>query len=110
MGAQLYDTNVLIESMRGGVSKLDGSTTSLNLIEFPKGATIEGLKVIVPGKGDFDTAYRMAVLLLKEGTPVPAVDVVIAAVALNRNLTLCTADRHFEAIRKINNTLLISFV
>jgi len=37
---------------------------------------------------------------VKRGTPVPAVDAVVAAVAINRELTLFTKDRHFEWIKE----------
>ncbi|MDF1539821.1 MAG: PIN domain-containing protein [Candidatus Thorarchaeota archaeon] len=105
MGAPLYDTNILINLMRDSVDTIEGSTTSLNLIEFPKAAKLKGLKVIVPGRDDYDLAFELASLLLKKGSPIPAVDLVIAAVALNRNMTLQTTDRHFEMVQKVNDKL-----
>jgi tRNA(fMet)-specific endonuclease VapC len=105
VGAPLYDTNLLIDLMRKGVDRIEVSTTSLNLIEFPKAAKLKELKVIVPGRDDFDLAFELASLLLKKGNPIPAVDVVIAAVALNRNMTLHTADRHFEIVQTVNDDL-----
>ena len=110
MGTPLYDTNILLGFLRDGVPRIEGSTTSLNLIEFPRAAGIDGLKVIIPGKEDFDEAFEIAVSLLKAGTPVPAVDIVIAAVALNRNLVISTTDRHFKAIQQINTDLQVDFV
>ena len=83
MESSLYDTNVLIEFIREGVTRIDGSTTSLNLVEFPKAALIKGLDVIVPGEEDYDESFKIAVLLLKSGTPVPAVDIIVAATTLN---------------------------
>lgn len=105
MGTPLYDTNVLIDMMREGVDEIEGSTTSLNLIEFPKAAKFKELKVIVPGRDDFDLAFELASLLLKKGNPIPAVDLVIAAVALNRDMILHTTDKHFEMIQQVNNHL-----
>ena len=107
MGTPLYDTNVLIDMMRDGVDKIEGSTTSLNLIEFPKAAKFEKLKVIIPGRDDFDLAFELASLLLKKGNPIPAVDLVIAAVALNRDMILYTTDKHFEMVQQVNNHLSI---
>ena len=102
METPLYDTSVLIEHMREGATKLEGSTTILNLIEFPKAVTLRGLDIIIPGKEDFDKGFEMSILLLKAGTPIPAVDVVLAAVVVNRGLVLHTRDRHFEYVRKID--------
>lgn len=102
METPLYDTSVLIEHMRAGATKLDGFTTILNLIEFPKAVTLKGLDIIVPGKEDYDKGFEMSILLLKAGTPIPAVDIVLAAVVVNRGLVIHTRDRHFEYVRKID--------
>lgn len=40
--------------------------------------------------------------LKKEGHPVPENDIWIAATAMSRNLTLVTADRHFEFIKGVS--------
>ncbi|WP_363316513.1 PIN domain-containing protein [Thermococcus sp.] len=42
----------------------------------------------------------MSQAMVKKGTPIPAVDAIIAAVAINRELTLFTEDRHFEWVRE----------
>ncbi|NWF95036.1 MAG: PIN domain-containing protein [Candidatus Thorarchaeota archaeon] len=102
MGAPLFDTTVLIERIRAGATGLSGSTTVLNLIEFPKAAHLKGLDIISPGKDDYDKGFELSVLLLKAGTPIPAVDVVLAAVAMNRGLVLHTRDRHFDYVSRVN--------
>ncbi len=38
--------------------------------------------------------------MVRRGTPVPAVDAIVAAVAINRSLKLVTKDRHFEWIKE----------
>lgn len=88
--------------MRGGATSLGGFTTILNLIEFPKAVTLQGLDIIIPGKDDYDKGFELSILLLEAGTPVPAFDIVLAAVAINRDLILQTRDQHFEYFRKIN--------
>ncbi|RDE13034.1 MAG: hypothetical protein C4K48_09185 [Candidatus Thorarchaeota archaeon] len=102
METPLYDTNVLIEHMRNGETSLDGFTTILNLIEFPKAVTLKGLDILIPGKDDYDRGFEMSILLLKAGTPIPAIDIVLAAIAANRGLVLHTKDQHFEHVRKID--------
>ncbi|MFQ5834239.1 MAG: PIN domain-containing protein [Candidatus Thorarchaeota archaeon] len=109
MGTPLYDTNILIEHMRAGATRLEDFTTILNLIEFPKAVTLKGLDIIIPGRDDYDKGYEMSILLLKAGTPIPAVDVVLAAVAANRGLVLHTKNRHFEQICKTTNDFHVSF-
>ena len=50
---------------------------------------------------------RMRVELRERGTPIPIVDIMIAAIARANNLVLVTADRHFDAVRglKVENWL-----
>ncbi len=102
MGAPLYDTRVLIEHIRDRVIKLDDFTAILNLMEFPKAITLKGFNIIIPGKDDYDKRFEKSILLLKAGTPIPAVDIVLSAIAANSGLVLHTRDRHFEYVRKIN--------
>jgi predicted nucleic acid-binding protein len=101
METPLFDTSILIEQMRDGATTLKGSTTILNLIEFPKAALLKDLDIIIPGKDDYDKGFEMSILLLKAGTPIPALDIVLAAIAVNRGMVLHTIDRHFEHIRAV---------
>ena len=43
--------------------------------------------------------------LFKSGKPIPAIDVLMAAVCLNRKLTLVTRDRHFKYVKSVRNEL-----
>jgi predicted nucleic acid-binding protein len=95
--------------MRDGATELAGSTTILNLIEFPKAVTLKGLDIIIPGKDDYDKSFELSLLLLKAGTPIPAIDIVLAAVAINRKLVLRTLDQHFEYVQKIDRTFRARF-
>ncbi|MCK4732259.1 MAG: PIN domain-containing protein [Methanophagales archaeon] len=51
----------------------------------------------------YDTSSLINVYKLKIGKPIPAIDIIIAAVALNRNMKLVTTDNHFAVIRKIRS-------
>ena len=95
---KLYDTNVIINAVKSN-KKLNGYTTILNLIEFPRGAEL-GLIVLTPSIDDYLLALEISQTMVEQGTPVPAVDAVVAAVALNRNFTLVTRDKHFNFIQK----------
>ncbi len=104
MAANLYDTNILIDAKRNQ-SPLFGFTTILNIIEFPKALENDGLNVLQPGSNDYEVALELSIKLLEVGTPVPAVDVIVAAMCLKRNLVLHTSDRHFKEVKAIAKTL-----
>ncbi|MCD6368317.1 MAG: hypothetical protein J7L38_00800 [Thermoproteales archaeon] len=106
----LYDTCSLIAKYRKGIRVLEGFTTILNVIEFPKALEVKKLKIIYPSTEDYRLAILLSKDLLKMGKPVPAVDITIAAVALNRNLVLETSDKHFKIIREINRELKLRLV
>ncbi len=98
MEKALYDTNVLIEAVKSR-RKLEGHTTILNIVEFPRALEL-GLTVITPSLGDYLLATKISQAMVRKGTPVPAVDAVVAAVAINRKLTLVTREEHFEWIKE----------
>ena len=99
MEKKLYDTSKLIECYKNGIP-IRGYTTILNLIEFPKALELD-LVVIYPSKPDYELALKLSTELLRIGKPIPAIDAVIAAAALNRKLKLVTRDKHFMAIKEI---------
>ncbi|ASJ13774.1 PIN domain-containing protein [Thermococcus radiotolerans] len=98
MEKALYDTNVLIDAAKSG-KPLNGYTTVLNVVEFPRALEL-GLTVITPSLEDYLLAIKISQAMVRKGTPVPAVDAIVAAVAMNRELTLVTKDKHFEWINE----------
>ena len=106
MAENLYDTSKLIESYKKNEA-VRGYTTILNLIEFPKALEMN-LKVLYPSKSDCNEALKISVELQKLGKPIPAVDLLIAAIALNNSLTLITRDEHFTIIKQVRKDLNIS--
>ena len=99
MEENLYDTSKLIDAYRKN-EKLHGYTTIFNLVEFPKALELN-LRVLYPQKSDFNLALEMSTELLKLGKPLPAVDVIISAIALNNKLRVITKDRHFIFIKDV---------
>ncbi|AIU70292.1 hypothetical protein TEU_08095 [Thermococcus eurythermalis] len=97
MKKTLYDTTVLIEAVESR-RKLEEYTTVLNIVEFLRALEL-GLTVITPSLEDYPLAVRISQVMVKRGTPAPAVDAVVAAVAVNRELTLVTREEHFEWIK-----------
>ncbi len=103
MGADqgvIFDTNILIDAYRAN-KRLQGYTTAVNAVEFPAVANMRGINIIYPRPKDYKTAASAMVELLKRGTPVPATDIIIAAVAKNRSMRLVTRDAHFKMIQDV---------
>ncbi len=89
---EVLDTNLLMEG--------SGISTILNAVEYLK--VIEGdHELLFPTRKDFILSVEMAGKLLGKGTPLPAVDIIIAAMCLNRGYVLRTKDAHFEAVRAL---------
>jgi hypothetical protein len=99
MEESLHDTSKLIEAYKRG-EQVSGYTTILNLIEFPKAIELN-LTVIFPSRADYNLALEISTKLLKIGKPLPAIDIINAATAINNGLKLVTKDRHFLAIKEV---------
>jgi len=104
----LYDTSTLIDVYREK-EIIDGCTTILNIIEFPKALELN-LRVLFPSKSDYHLALIISTELLKAGKPIPAVDSVIAQVALNNKMKLVTKDRHFLLVKEVKKEFRIEVV
>ena len=59
------------------------------------------VSVLLPGRETAEHYARLFVQLKRAGTPVPDIDLWIAALALEHDLTLITRDRHFERIPQL---------
>ena len=105
----IYDTNILIDAYKRG-KRLSGYTTAVNAVEFPAVVDMKGVNIIYPRPKDYKAAAKAMVALLKRGTPVPATDLIIAAVAKNRALKLITRDAHFAAIKDAMPGLFVEVV
>jgi predicted nucleic acid-binding protein len=88
MGKVLYDTSKLIDAYRRR-EDIQGYTTIFNIIEFPKALELN-LTVLYPSKSDYSLALKISTELLKIGKPIPAVDVIISAIAINNGMRVIT--------------------
>ncbi len=90
---EVLDTNILM----GGQA---GTTTILNAIEYPK--ALEGAnRFLLPTRKDYLLSIEIASNLLRQGKPLPAIDLVVAAMCLNRRMALRTRDAHFKLIQEL---------
>jgi len=99
---EVLDTNLLIEGRTG-------LTTAFNVVEYPKALETKN-EILWPTREDHVAAISIMVDLLKAGTPVPAIDVLIAAVCINRGLKLLTKDNHFKAIISVRSEFKLNLV
>jgi hypothetical protein len=96
---EVLDASILIEGKHG-------LTTVYGVIEHPP--AIHNCLVLWPEKADYDRALDLAWKLRLRGTPVGCTDLLIAAMCLNRDLTLVTKDKDFQQIQAIAPELKIS--
>jgi len=99
----VYDTNELIDAAKKSLLDLKGFTTIFSILEFPKALEFEELTVIYPNLDDYQESIELSVALLQKGNLLPAVDILIAAICIKRNLTLSTKDSHFARIKSVRN-------
>jgi tRNA(fMet)-specific endonuclease VapC len=96
----LYDTSAVIELIARRHSTVPGYISILTVIGYPPALRYSTL-ILYPEKRDYRLAVKRQALLRAKGQLLPAVDLIIAAQAYNRNLTLVTLDKHFETIRRL---------
>jgi predicted nucleic acid-binding protein len=94
----VLDTNLLIE---GKV----GLTTIFNVIEYPPAT--RKCRILFPRKEDYLKAIEIMVKLREIGKPSPAMDVIIAAMCIRRNLKLLTKDIHFLSIKEVEPDFIV---
>jgi len=95
----LYDTSIVIEIVTKNRQRVRGYVSILTVIEYPPALSYAS-KILYPEKKDYHLAIKWQILMRRKGNPIPAVDLIIAAQAYNRGLTLVTHDKHFETLKR----------
>lgn len=102
---KLYDTSAVIELvLHRGYKTLIGAISIITAVEWPP-SLLYVPEVLYPTKEDYKTAINWQMKLREIGNPLPAADLVIAATALNNDMTLVTLDSHFQIIGEIEPKL-----
>jgi len=102
MGEALFDTNWLMNLYKERKKDEKGNTTILNIIEYPKAIDyFTNIEIKFPSNNDFATSVYLSKELLKIGKPLPSMDIIIASICRNLNLTLNTYDKHFNVIKEV---------
>lgn len=76
-----------------------GLTTIFCVVEFPPAS--KDCKELYPDRQDFKTALDIAWRLRKIGKPMGAIDILNAAICLNRNLKFVTKDKDYRSVKLV---------
>src|SRR3989344_4796806 len=88
----ILDTNIAFEEH-------EGTITIFTIIEYPP-ASKKNFEVVFPETMDYIVALKIADALRKRGKPLGAIDILIAAMCINRNSMLITKDKDFLSIKE----------
>lgn len=80
---------------------LGGTRSKKNDHDFREFLARPNVSLLLPGRETGEHYARLLADLRREGTPIPANDLWIAALALEHDLRLITRDRHFERIPQL---------
>ncbi len=98
----IVDSSALIQGTEGLI-------TIFTLVEHPD-AERYAQRVLFPSQTDYAQAIRLSRRLQKIGLGVGAIDLLIASMAINRNLAVATRDRDFEKIQAVEKNLKIEWI
>ncbi len=90
---EILDTSIALDSKGGNI-------TIFTLIEHPPCGD-KFFDILFPETKDYVMAVEIARKLRKKGTPVGAIDMLIAAMAINRSLAVRSIDGDFKHIKAV---------
>lgn len=96
---EILDTSVVFDAKEGII-------TIFTLIEHPPCGE-RFFDILFPETKDYVIAVEIARKLRKKGTPVGAIDILIAAIAVNRSLVVRTSDGDFKHIQAVLPELIL---
>ena len=76
-----------------------GTTTLFSIIEYPPAAS--NCEILYPSAEDYDLALHLASELRDIGRSIEAVDILNAAMCLNRDFELVTKDKDYVQVTKV---------
>ncbi|MFA4886863.1 MAG: DUF5615 family PIN-like protein [Candidatus Nanoarchaeia archaeon] len=90
---EILDTSIAIGRKEGAIS-------IFTIIEHPPSGR-KNFEIIIPEGMDYTKAIEIAWELREKGTPGGAIDILIAAMCLNRKCAVVTKDKDFEDIQAV---------
>ena len=102
----LHDTSSLIQKIRNrdAFNNETDKTTIISVIEFPK-IVSKDIGILYPRAITCNLAVNLARKLLHNGTPVKSPDIIIAAIAIEKQIPVRTGDKHFSLIQQVEPKL-----
>ena len=99
----ILDTSILIEKVRRR-EEIREDITVVSIVEFPQILAYRKFsgRIIYPTPEDYELAYKLQLKLMSVGKPKPFLDLLIAAICINRNEELMTNDEDFKNIANIS--------
>ena len=107
----ILDTDIIVQLLRERRHEI-GAVSIITLIEVLRGLEVkkrpkvkelleESFNIISIDNEIIETYCSLYRKLKKEGASLPDADLLIAATAMSRNMTLKTRDEHFERLREL---------
>nr|MDO8114909.1 hypothetical protein [Candidatus Sigynarchaeota archaeon] len=76
-------------------------TTIFSMVEYPEALKYPEITLLYPSIATYDKSIKYAAKLRKVGTMIPAIDVLIGTLAVERKVKLVTDDGHFASFHSI---------
>jgi tRNA(fMet)-specific endonuclease VapC len=108
VNAKIFDTNALIHLIKragGSWANQNIMTTILTVIDYPPATFKESVSFIQPTVKTYEKAIEYSSKLRVNGTPIPAIDILIAAIVVEHDAILVSDDAHFDEICKFEPEL-----
>lgn len=106
----LLDTNALIRCNKLKTKPFKKNftfTTIFSLIEFPVAAKYTEISIINPTSLHYELSLKYALMLRKKGTPIPAIDIIIGAIGVEKNFYIVSEDSDFGYFQDVEPRLKI---
>ncbi|MHA1719085.1 MAG: type II toxin-antitoxin system VapC family toxin [Promethearchaeota archaeon] len=107
----ILDTNALIICMKDenkNIFKKNYSfTTIFSLIEYPIAINQKFLVIFYPKHNTYQKSLEYTAKLRKNGTPIPAIDILIGAIAIEKKMIIVSNDAHFNFFKEVEAQLRI---
>lgn len=105
LSEKLFDTSAVVDLvLHKDYKVVPGAISIITIIEWPP-ALNYAHRILYPTKSDYAKAVELQVRLRRKGKPLPAADLIIAAMAINNDMVLVALDEHFQTIREVEPKL-----
>ena len=105
LSEKLFDTSAVVDLvLHKDYKVVPGAVSIITIIEWPPALNYVH-RILYPTKSDYAKAVELQVRLRRGGRPLPATDLIIAAMAINNDMVLVTLDEHFQVIREVEPRL-----